>query len=277
MATTDPSRRGRATGGGRYAPAIVFRRGRRRLPDDWQRIAAAHLTDWPYLAPEEQEWMRQAIAELLATRRWEAARGFELTTEMCTVIAAQIALVCLGFDDEGLDAVDALETVIVHPRTITIHGTHHEGDGMVSEGPRRMTGEAHDGRGPLLLSWDSVRRETRFRRGRRNVVVHEVAHKLDMLDGVIDGTPPLDDPYELERWRATSTAVYRAVRYRGDELIDDYAGTNPAEFFAVVSEVFFTRPGDLQLSHPDLYDCFRSFYRQDPAARRGLTPQPSEA
>ena len=251
----------------RYARIIVFRRRGRRLPSDWQLVAEAHLVDWPFLAADDREWLQAAVAHLLTTRRWEGSRDFELTDEMCAVIAAQIALVCLGFD-VGLDAVDALQTIIVHPRTITLEGTHHEGGGLLTDEPRELSGEAHDGRGPLLLSWSAVRRETKSRRGRRNVVIHEVAHKLDMIDGVIDGTPPIDDPDLLARWTSVATTTYRALRYRGDDLIDDYGATNPSEFFAVVSELFFSRPAEMEAAHPELYACCRDFYRQDPAARR---------
>jgi len=254
----------------------VFRRGRRQLPPEPSRLFTDHLTDWPLLAASEQERLVEMVTELLWSRRWEGARGFDLTDEMCTVIAAQVALVCLGFEEEGLAAVHELKTIIVHPRTITLRGPHHDGGGLVSDGPRRLSGEAHDGTGPLLLAWDSVRRETRSRVGRRNVVIHEVAHKLDMLDGVIDGTPPLEQDGQMTSWVEVSTAEYEAVRNRSDHLprplIDDYAGTNTAEFFAVVSEVFFTRPVDMAAAHPDLYHCYRDFYRQDPAASRRSQP-----
>ena len=247
----------------------MFRRSRRRLPPDHERLLATHLADWPFLLPDDREWIADACAALLASRRWEASRGFALTDEMCTVIAAQVALVCLGFE-VGLDAVDALETIIVHPRTIAIRGVHHEGDGMMSDSTRYLTGEAHDNRGPLLLSWSSVNRETRSRRTRRNVVIHEVAHKLDMIDGVIDGTPPLDDEDALDRWARVSGTAYRSLRYGGDEVIDAYGATDTAEFFAVVSELFFSAPHDMRGAHPELYTCYRDFYGQDPAARRPL-------
>ena len=225
------------------------------------------MADWPLLSADEQERLVDLTDGLMAQVRWEAAQGFDLTDEMCTVIAAQAALTCLGFD-EGLDALVHVRTVIVHPRTIVLDGTHHEGGGVMSEGPRWLAGEAHDEEGPLLLAWDSVRRETRYRRGRRNVVIHEVAHKIDMLDGVIDGTPPIDDEVLLADWARESRIAYGKVRLHGDGVIDGYGGTNPAEFFAVVSELFFSGPQLLAEAHPALFDCYRRFYRQDPAARR---------
>ena len=48
-------------------------------------------------------------------------------------------------------------------------------------------------------------------------------------------------------------------------LIDQYGATNPAEFFAVVTETFFEKPSQLRSRHPDLYAQLKDFYRQDPA------------
>jgi Mlc titration factor MtfA (ptsG expression regulator) len=100
------------------------------------------------------------------------------------------------------------------------------------------------------------------------VVLHEFAHKLDMLDGMVDGTPPLLDGAARRRWIAVCTAEYDLLRAgEGGDLLRGYAAVNPGEFFAVATEVFFDRPGELQSQKPALYDVMRAFYRQDPAAR----------
>jgi Mlc titration factor MtfA (ptsG expression regulator) len=55
------------------------------------------------------------------------------------------------------------------------------------------------------------------------------------------------------------------VHHNGVELpIDPYALETPAEFFAVVSEVFFETPATLQLHLPDVYRQLEHFYRQHP-------------
>ena len=97
-------------------------------------------------------------------------------------------------------------------------------------------------------------------------MLHEFAHKIDMHDGVLDGTPLLPDDDERQRWVDVCTAHYDAVRDGDPEaFLRSYAGTNPGEFFAVATETFFTRPVDLAARHPDLYGVFAAFYRQDPA------------
>ena len=139
--------------------------------------------------------------------------------------------------------------------------------GLRVEGPQALDGQATY-RGPVLLSWPAVASGARFPERGHNVVFHEFAHQLDMLDGVVDGTPPLDDPEALRRWIAVCTAAYSAVRAgHGSPVLRDYAGVNPGEFFAVATEVFFCRPLELRAHERALYDEMAAFYRQDPAAR----------
>jgi Mlc titration factor MtfA (ptsG expression regulator) len=99
-------------------------------------------------------------------------------------------------------------------------------------------------------------------------VYHEFAHRLDMLDGVTDGTPPLEEEDDRRRWVEVCTTAYDTVRAQGSPVLRPYAGTNPAEFFAVATEVFFNRPHDLCEHEPELYTELRRFYNQDPASRR---------
>jgi MtfA peptidase len=45
-------------------------------------------------------------------------------------------------------------------------------------------------------------------------------------------------------------------------VLDAYGATNEAEFFAVATETFFTRPFELKLEQPALYAILADFYRQ---------------
>ena len=232
-------------------------------------MLAGYVAEWPYLRADERDWVEAATVELLASKRWEAARGFELTDEMCTIIAAQGALMALGLDElGGIGAFRHVKAIVVHPRTITLNGPAARSDGLMSDAPRHLAGEAHSAHGPVLLAWDAVRHETRHPRRRRNVVLHELAHKLDMLGGVLDGIPPLADTEAIEGWVEIGTTTLRAVKWRGDELLDDYAATDSIEFFAVATELFFTDPVAMAAVHPELYAAYRDFYGVDPAARR---------
>jgi Mlc titration factor MtfA (ptsG expression regulator) len=99
-------------------------------------------------------------------------------------------------------------------------------------------------------------------------VFHEFAHKLDMLDGTVDGTPPLATREQLTRWVEVCTRVYEQVVVgEAGRTLRSYAGVNPGEFFAVATETFFDDPLGLRAEHPDLYGVLADFYRQDPAKR----------
>jgi Mlc titration factor MtfA (ptsG expression regulator) len=117
-----------------------------------------------------------------------------------------------------------------------------------------------------MVTWSSARREAANPRLGRDVVLHEFVHKLDMRDGVSDGTPLIEDEALRERWIEVCTTEYENVR-AGRSVLRPYAGTNAAEFFAVASETFFTVPLDVESLEPELYDVLRAFYGQDPAAR----------
>ena len=98
------------------------------------------------------------------------------------------------------------------------------------------------------------------------MVFHEFAHKIDMLDGVVDGTPPLETMALRDRWIEVCTRGSRRIRRgEGSDLARDYAATNAGEFFAVSPRSSSTGPPSSEADHPDLYDVLAAFYRQDPA------------
>ena len=137
--------------------------------------------------------------------------------------------------------------------------------------PAALLGEAHDQRGPILIAWDDAQRAAKHPGRGRNVVFHEFAHKLDMLDDMTDGTPPLPAD-QLDRWVEVCTEAYEAL-HDGEPRppLDMYGGTNPAEFFAVATECFFDAPVALEQHEPALYEVLRDFYDQDPAERARVT------
>ena len=236
------------------------------LPEGWERVAAAAVGHWSLLDDDERARMGELMTWLLGRKRWEAARGFELTDEIRLVIAAQAALLILGLD---VDAYRDVTSIIVHPTTVTLRGPRPgPAAGVMTDGPLPILGQASDRRGPVIIAWDAVRADARHPERGHNVVIHEFTHKLDMLDNVVDGTPPLPDRAARRRWVEVCTAEFRRLRAgRGGHLLRSYAATNPGEFFAVATEVFFALPAELQAEKPDLYGVLRDFYRQDPAAR----------
>lgn len=253
----------------------LFRRRRATLAEEWEAIVERAVAHWSHLDDDERERMADLLEGIVTTKRWEAANGFELTDEVRTVIAARAALLVLGLD-AGLDAYHDVSTIIVHPSTLRFR--------QVSGGPTPGTevdedvdllGEASY-RGPVVIAWDAAKRNARHPEHGHDVVLHEFAHKLDMLDHVVDGTPPLPDEAARERWIEVCTRELAELRAgHGGHLLDPYGATDPGEFFAVATEVFFNLPIELQHHKPELYDVLLAFYQQDPAGRvrrhRGIT------
>ena len=244
------------------------RRAAPSFPDDWRSILSARVDLWRSLDAAERARLEDLVLQLLGGKRWEAAQGFDLTEEAMVTIAGHAALLVLG-DGLGVECYGNVTSIVVHASTIHVVGEQHTGmpGGLMFDGVSTLDGPAEH-RGPVFLAWDAVRSDVRHPRRGRNVVLHEFAHSLDMLDGAVDGAPPLR-PAAAARWAEICTAELALLRAgEGDGLLDEYGGSNAAEFFAVATETFFARATELRDAKPDLYDILRAFYRQDPAARQ---------
>ncbi len=225
------------------------------------------MAHWALLDDAERERLGDLVEWLVRTKHFEAAHGFELTQEIVIAIASQAALLVLGLDR---DAYRDVRAVIVHPRTIIQRGPRATSmQGVVADGPLPVLGHANDHRGPVVIAWDAARNDARHPEWGHNVIIHEFAHKIDLADGRFDGTPSFDSRTERSEWIDVCTREYRRLRRRDepDPVLRAYAGTNPSEFFAVVTEAFFDAPVALREHKPVLYDVLQRFYRQDPAAR----------
>jgi MtfA peptidase len=271
-------------------------RRRKRLletpfPEEWRRILARNMVHFGYLEASEQRQLCQLVQLFVAEKEWEGCNGLVLSDEMKVTIAGQACLLLLGLVDSirGPELYANVETILVYPSTFiprrqeesifAIPGVEHP---MLP-----LIGEAHR-RGPVILTWDAVRRSGRHPEvGHnivQNVVYHEFAHKLDMLDGAVDGVPPLGDKAEYERWNRVCKAEYARLRELSDAgregVLDPYGSTDEGEFFAVVTEAFFDAPIELSEEYPALYEVLSAFYRQDTAARQrralARAPAPSE-
>jgi hypothetical protein len=171
-----------------------------------------------------------------------------------------------------IDGYDDFENVVVYPGEFVPDWTWEDEAGVVHTNDGPLAGEAMPG-GPVALSWRDIEASADFDAAGMNLVIHEFAHKLDMRDGDANGCPPLAPPLDSRTWKRVLTSAYEdfAARVDRDEdtAIDPYAAESPAEFFAVLSEVFFASPGTLVRDYPDVYRQFVAFYRQDPGARAG--------
>jgi hypothetical protein len=229
-------------------------------------IVEHNVAIWGRLDDDERGLLEGTSDWLLRHKHWEAAHGFELHDEVGVTIAALAAYVVLGL---SVDEYREVSAIVIYPSAMVSRGVYGGPvSGTVTDGAGPVLGEAHDARGPVLLAWDQAR-EAAIHPGRGdNVVFHEFAHKLDMVDGTVNGTPPLAHRGDVERWTAVCTEAYEALRAGAERPpLQPYGATNPAEFFAVATEAFFDAPTELERRERDLYDIMRDFYRQDPAAR----------
>jgi Mlc titration factor MtfA (ptsG expression regulator) len=233
--------------------------------DEWRSMLRSRWAMWARLTDDERARLEHLTKVFVAAKRWEAANGFEITEAMQVLIAAQACLLVLELEGDPYRGVG---TILVHPTTVVLEGQRSTGTGgLVSSDPYPILGQAQFG-GPTVLAWDTVSYEARHPARGLNVVYHEFAHKLDMIDGVLDGTPPLVEPAARERWVEVCTREFGALqRGTSSGVLRDSGGENPGEFFAVATEGFFSRPVEMREVQPDLYAVLSSFYRQDPAAR----------
>ncbi|MCC6418537.1 MAG: zinc-dependent peptidase [Gemmataceae bacterium] len=248
------------------------KRRRRRLlaepfPAAWQSYLEDNFAHYRLLTEAERATLHNDLRVVVAEKEWEGCRGQEMTDEVKVTIAAQACLLVLARPHNYFVRV---VSILVYPRSFRIPG-HEVLGNVVLEGDMGADGQAD--RTTVVLSWEDVVEDGRRPRRGRNVVYHEFAHQLDFEDGEINGAPHLDTPDLARRWQTVMTGEYNrlceAIDTGEEVLLDEYAATDPGEFFAVATEYFFSTPRRLQHYHPELYDLFRDYYRQDPAARHG--------
>lgn len=237
------------------------------LPETAWRDVVASLPLLGGLSGEELNRLRELVAVFLREKELAAAGGYGLSGDMRLKIAAQA---CLPILNLGLDYYAGWVSVIVYPDEFVPEHEFMDEYGVVHLVREPMIGESWE-RGPVILSAADVERSGEH--DGVNVVIHEFAHKLDMLNGVPDGFPPLHREMERSAWTQAFTAAFddfgAKVESGAETLIDPYAAESPAEFFAVVSEAFFEIPHALRREYPEVYRQLAAFYRQDPVARMG--------
>lgn len=246
---------------------------RNRLDDAQWQHALAQLPLTRGFSTDELRRLRELAILFLHEKSIEIAGesdarhpGFQReVNEMRLAIAIQA---CVPILNLGLDYYTGWHAVIVYPSQFRPQHQYVDDADVVHVDTAWKMGESWE-RGPVILSWEDI---TSSGTGDGfNLVIHEFAHKLDMLDGSANGAPPLHPNMSLAEWSHVFTQAYAdfcANVERGeDTVIDPYAAESPAEFFAVLSEAFFEIPRTVQQQYPRVYEQLALFYRQDPANR----------
>jgi len=236
------------------------------FPADWQSVLCERVGHHALIPEGQRGKLGDIMRIMLAEKDWEGCRGLELTDAMRVVIAASAAVLILGFDDFYFDNV---QTILVYPNAFVVKEERALAGGATVEEESDRLGEAHH-RGPVIVSWDEIEENALNPGYGQNLVFHEFAHQLDMLNGAFDGTPNLATNELANRWSKIMNEEYvrlqRAERKGRDTVLDPYGANDPAEFFAVATECFFDAPRAMQRTYPELYQLFRDYFCQDPAA-----------
>ncbi|MET0049176.1 MAG: M90 family metallopeptidase [Sedimenticola sp.] len=227
----------------------------------WQQVFLS-LPLLQRLSHSEQQRLRELAILFLHQKKFYGANGLEVTQEMAQSIALQA---CLPILNLGIDWYKGWVTIIVYPGGFVPERVMVDEYGLEHRVRIPVSGEAWE-EGPVILSWEDVQAGSAL--DGSNVVIHEFVHKLDMLNGKTDGFPPLHDDMEPAHWTDIFTEAYadfqRKVETGKITGIHQYAASKPAEFIAVLSEVFFEQPDIIMREYPEVYEKFRAFFRQDP-------------
>ena len=265
----------------------LARGARVALPDELWNGTVATL---PFIARStlaDRDRLRTLVGQFLIDKQMAGAAGLELSAEIQVSIAAQACLPVLNL---GLDWYRGWNSIVVYPGEFLVPRSVIDDDGVVHEYTEPIAGEAWDG-GPVLLSWEDTQAAGADLGAAFSVVIHEFAHKIDLLNGDADGVPPFSptlhaglDPHQ---WKAALADAFQRfeveLEFIETELppgvdpdssaadpfyahlpLDAYAAQDEAEFFAVSSEQFFVEPVRLQRAFPDWYAQLAAFFRQDP-------------
>lgn len=253
-------------------PALTEHR-RRRLraapfPAHWRAILRQRVPRFSTLPYEARRRLEQEVAVFVAEKDFVGCAGQEVDDEVRVTIAAQACMLLLGRPRHHFAR---LSTILVYPGAFVVEKLRPEPSGVLQETRQALSGESWT-HGQVVLSWQDVVEGAADPSDGRNVVVHEFAHQLDQEKGYANGAPLLAGRERYRSWSSVMGREYARLQARvgweapGSEppLLSAYGATDPAEFFAVASEVFFERPARMAAEHPELYAELSAYYRVDP-------------
>ncbi len=233
-------------------------------------VWATTIAATPFLAGlglEKEARLRSMSDAFLRAKSFEGAAGLAVSESMRAEIAAQACLLILEL---SLDWYRGWTGIVLYPGAFRVQHQYTDAAGVEHHFSEVRAGEAWQ-RGPVVLSWDAASQSVSQVGHASNVILHEFAHKLDMLDGHANGRPPLHAGMNADAWARDFADAYdhfgRQLASGTGCVLDPYAASDPAEFFAVCSEAFFIRPVEVKQDFPRIYEQLRRFYLQDPAQR----------
>jgi MtfA peptidase len=255
---------------------VAWRRQRLRrqpFPAAWRAIVRRRVPQVRRLPADLQLQLKRHMQVFLAEKRFVGCAGLVVTDEMRVTVAAQACLLLLN---RPAGYFRGLREILLYPGAFVVDRVRADGSGVLQEQRGALAGESW-AQGQVVLSWDDTLAGAAVADDGRNVVIHEFAHQLDQEKGHANGAPLLGARHRYARWSSVLGEAFTQLQRRVAQdstaladatapspLISAYGATDPAEFFAVVSEVFFEQPQRLAAEEPALYHELSGFYRIDP-------------
>ncbi len=234
------------------------------FPDEWLKIIQKNVPVYNHLPEPLKKQLHSLVLIFLHQKYFEGCGGLKITDEIKVTIASQACMLLLN---RKTSVFKKLHTILVYPKTYVAKSISSDGT-ITIEGHSVRLGESWQN-GPVVLAWDSIKGTTSEIGKWQNVVLHEFAHQLDQEDGSADGTPFFENRSQYLTWARILSEEYETLQKQVDtgfrSVIDSYGATNPAEFFAVITEAFFENPKTLKTKHPELYQELSNYYNLNPA------------
>ena len=234
------------------------------FPAAWRKILRRRVPLLRRLPADLQIELKRQIQVFVAEKAFIGCDGLRVNDEMRVTIAAQACLLTLNRPGQHYPA---LREIVVYPGSFVVEREHTDGIGVAHHARQVLAGESWD-HGQVVLSWHDTLEGAAVPDDGQNVVIHEFAHQLDQETGAANGAPMLEKRAQYTRWSQVLGAEFRRLKgtiaLQQASLFSDYGATDPAEFFAVISEVFFEQPERMADEHPELYQQLALFYRLDP-------------
>ncbi len=238
------------------------------FPAAWRKILQRRVPLVRSLPVDLQLQLKKHMQVFIAEKSFLGCGGLQITEEMRVVIAAQACLLILN---RATDYFGKVRQILVYPGPFVVSRTTIDGAGVQQDNRQALSGESWS-QGQVILSWQDTLEGAVVADDGRNVVIHEFAHQLDQENGVARGAPPPtlgDTVHNAQRWSEVFRSAYAQLQAEARQgmqgLFNHYGAQDPAEFFAVVSEVFFEQGRELALQYPALYGELRGYYKVDPA------------
>ncbi|QQX81699.1 zinc-dependent peptidase [Shewanella sp. KX20019] len=234
------------------------------FPHAWRAILKKRIPFFRSLPADLQLQLKKHIQVFIAEKQFVGCDGLEIDDDIRVTVAAQACLLLLN---RKTDFYPHLKEILIYPSVFIVNNEQRDSNGLVSERRRVLSGESWQ-HSKVILSWQTAKEGAAVPNDGSNVVIHEFAHQLDQEDGHANGAPILTHSQDYASWSTVMMQEYQhlveASQSQQYSLFSYYGATNPAEFFAVISEVFFEQPHDFLALHTALYNELSSFYKLDP-------------